>query len=153
MPDYRGITYPIPEGTPPRASDMEYCAATSMLPLEKNLVESLYNNTELELSHSIKEVSVFGREHTVVGHYTEFLPEPRIVPSQTEDEAKDGCCFYIDGCSAPFGSIYYIYHNNLACIEIYSLGEDFPPDGITRKIKAITFGDPNLSGWKESLVS
>ena len=81
MPDYRGITYPIPQGTPSRASDMEYSAAISMLPLEKGLVESLYTHTELELSHTLKELSVFGRQHTVLGHYTEFSPRPRTVPN------------------------------------------------------------------------
>ena len=152
MPDCRGISYPVPAGVPPRGSDMEYDAATALLPLEEQLIEQFFKNTEHSINHSIQDIGVFGRRHTGCGHYTEFSREPREIPKNSQNENKDGCCFQLKDCNEPFGAIFYIYYNKLDSIEIHKFGMDFPPDGITRSITAITFGDPNLPNWKKEIV-
>ena len=151
MPQYHDITYPVPKGNPPVWTDMEYDVGTGLLPLEKGLLKHMFEHSEMNLKNSLEDIEVFGRQHTVVGHYSEFSPEPRDVPENPNDDRKDEVTFFIEGCSASFGAIFYIYYNKVDCIEIYGLGENFPNDGIIRSITAITSGDPNKKEWQESI--
>jgi len=130
---------------------MEYCVGTDLLPLEKSLLEHVFEQFENNLEHSLDDIRVYGRRHTVIGHYSEFSPQPRIVPENPKNDRKDGTTFFIEGCSEPFGAIFYIYYNKIDCIEIYALGESFPDNGITRSISAITTGNSNEKEWQESI--
>ena len=132
---------------------MEYNVGTGLLPLEKSLLKHMFEHSEMNLRNSLEDIEVYGRQHTVVGHYSEFSPGPRDVPESPNDNRKDEATFFIEGCSEPFGAIFYIYYNKVDCIEIYELGENFPNDGITRSITAITSGDPNKKEWRESVNS
>lgn len=151
MADFRGINFPEPVGNPPRWNDMEYDVASPLLPLESQLVEHFFGKTTHKFEKKISDLKVYGRQHTVVGHYTEFSPEPRDVPANAQDSHKEEATFFVTDVKHPFGAIFYIYWGSLNSIEIYQLGQDFPPDGITRSITAITFDDPNNSDWQESI--
>ena len=132
---------------------MEYAVGTGLLPLEKGLLKHMFEHSEMDLENSLEDIEVFGRQHTVVGHYSEFSPKPRDVPENPNDDEKHESTFFIEGCSAPFGAIFYIYYNKVDCIEIYGLGKNFPAGGIIRSITAITSGDSNEKEWQESVNS
>ena len=153
MPSFRGISYPVPVGVPPRWSDMEYETATALLPLETELVEHLYKQSECELESQIEDLKIYSRQHTVVGHYSNFSSNSVSVPENPENEQKDFCHISLKDSPHIYGVIFFIYFNKLDSIEIHGYGdEEFPHDGITRSIKAITFDDPNLSNWIKEIV-
>ena len=149
----RDRLYPVPVGIPPRWSDMEYETATTLLPLERQLVKHLYKKSGCELEGQIEDLEIYSRQHTVVGHYSHFSPNSVGVPENPENEQKDFCHIFLEDSTYIYGVLFYIYFNKLDCIEIHGYGdEEFPHDGITRSITAITFDDPNLSDWKKGIT-
>ena len=123
---------------------MDYETATALLPLEKQLAEHLFEKSDCNLNNQIEDLKVYSRQHTVVGHYSNFSSNSVGVPKNSENEQKDFCHISLKGSTHIYGVIFYIYFNKLDSIEIHGYGdEEFPHDGITCSITSITFDDPN----------